>query len=299
MFKEIRDMKIFKLTYGLMAAAMLSFVSCNINDYPEFDDSDAFVAIQSTTAAIAENAGKTLEIPVMLTSLNGLSGSVDFTIEPASTAGAVEGTNFKVVNSSKTLTYSADAAVQNIVIEPIDNDTFGGDVKFTITLTNPQGVNLGANKSCVVTIEDNEHPLAFILGDYTGKGEENWDGDVEWAARIEKDATDLNKVWITHFLPSCDGAVYGVVNAEKTTITIPLGQEIHPHSSYNIVLDGYHADTEARMESSESIVGKIDANGNISFDGYYMGAYAISKSTGTGAGWWTLVLDGTVLNKSN
>ena len=290
-------MKIFKLTYGLMAASMLMLASCNLNDYPEFDDADAFVAIQTKSASIQENAGTTLEIPVMLTSLSGISGSVDFTIEADATAGAVEGTNFRLANSSKTLTFSKDAPSQNIVIEPIDNDVFAGDVKFTITLSNPQGVNLGASKTCVVTIEDNEHPLAFILGDFTGKGEENWDGEVEWEAKIEKDPSDLNKVWITHFLPSTDTAIYGTVNEDKTEIVIPLGQPIHPHSSYDIVLDGYHAADESRMLSSESIIGKIDADGNISFDGYYMGAYAYSKSTGSGAGWWTLVLDGTVLLK--
>lgn len=290
-------MKILKLTYGLMAAMMLSLVSCNINEYPTFNDSDAFVAVQTQTAAIAENAGKTLEIPVLLTSLSGVSGSVDFTIEPTATSGAVEGTNFRIVNSSKTLNFSKEAPTQYIVVEPIDNETFGGDVKFTITLSNPQGAKLGASKTCVVTIEDNEHPLAFILGDFTGKGEENWDGEVEWAARIEKDPTDLTKVWITHFLPSTDTAVYGTVNEDKTEIAIPLGQPIHPHSSYDIVLDGFHADTESRMESSEKIIGKIDADGNITFSGYYMGAYAYDKSTGAGAGWWTLVLDGTVLIK--
>ena len=61
-------MKIFKLTYGLMAASMLSLASCNLNEYPEFDNADAFVAVQQTSASIAEN-GETLSIPVMLTSL--------------------------------------------------------------------------------------------------------------------------------------------------------------------------------------------------------------------------------------
>ena len=55
-------MKIFKLSYGLVAATLL-LVSCDINKYPEFDDANAFVAFQSSTAAVGEEDGS-VEIPV-------------------------------------------------------------------------------------------------------------------------------------------------------------------------------------------------------------------------------------------
>ena len=132
-------MKIFKLSYGLIAAAGLMLASCVKNELPSFSDGDAFVAIQTSTASVAENAGKAIEIPVLLTSLSGISGSVDFVIEPDSAKGAVEGVNYKLGNASKTLTFTKDAPSQSIIIEPIDNNTFGGDVKFTIKLSNAQG----------------------------------------------------------------------------------------------------------------------------------------------------------------
>lgn len=292
-------MKLFKLTYGLMAATMFSLASCDINDYPEFDDANAFVAVQTQSASIAENAGKTLEIPVMLTSLAGQQGSVDFVITPDSVAGAIENTHFTIGNESKTLTFTKEAPVQNIVINVKDNDVFEGDKKFTIELVNAQGVKLGASKKCVVSVEDDEHPLAFILGDFTGKGTENWDGEVEWSTTVSKDATDLNKVWLTGLLPSTTTAVYGIVNEDHTEISIPTGQTIEPHSSYDIVLDGYllKDGAETRLQSGENIIGKIAEDGTISFPDYYMGAYAYNKTTGVGAGWWTLVLDGAVLKK--
>jgi len=186
-------MKIFKLTYGLMAATMLSLASCNLNEYPEFDDANAFVAIQKSSASVAEN-GDVLEIPVMLTSLSGIAGSVDFTITPAESAGAKEGEQFKILNDSKTLTFTKDAPTQYIRIQPIDNDTFSGDTKFTINLANSQGAQLGANKSCVVTIEDDEHPLSFILGTLTAKGTSYFNGEQEWEIVLSKDAEDLSKV---------------------------------------------------------------------------------------------------------
>ena len=120
-------MKINKLTYGLMAASVLSLASCNLNDYPEFDNANAFVAIQQSSASIAET-GEELSIPVMLTSLGGLQGSVDFEITPDSEAGAQEGVHFTVLNASKTLTFTAEEPTQYIKLKIIDNDEFGGDI---------------------------------------------------------------------------------------------------------------------------------------------------------------------------
>lgn len=291
-------MKLFKLTYGLVAAMALSLASCSLNDEPEFNDADAFVAIQQTTAFVAETGNK-LEIPVMLTSLAGLQGSVDFVITPDSAAGAVEGNHFTIGNESKTLTFTKDTPVQNIIINVKDNNIFEGDKKFTIELVNAQGVKLGANKKCVVTVEDDEHPLAFILGTFTGKGESNFGGDLEWTVRFEKDATDLNKVWITNLVPggsSSNSPVYGIVNADKTELLIPVLQETAISSSYpHIVLKGY--DGESEEELQDNVKCKIAADGTITikdiFGAYVYGDDAMSD----GLGWYELVLQNAVLTK--
>ena len=276
----------------------LSLASCSLNDEPEFNDADAFVAIQKTTASIAETGNK-LEIPVMLTSLAGIQGSVDFVITPDSAAGAVEGKHYTIGNESKTLTFTKDAPVQNIIINVIDNNIFEGDKKFTIELTNVQGAKLGANKKCVITLEDDEHPLAFILGTFTATGTSNFDGELEWETTIEKDATDLNKVWLTGLVDGTTTAIYGTVNAEKTEIAIPLEQAVHPHSKYDIVLEAYGWDGSARfeLESGAPLVGKIAADGTISFPDYWFGGYAFSKDDGSGAGWWDLLKNDVVLKK--
>lgn len=291
-------MKLFKLTYGLMAAAALTIASCDINKLPTFDDADAFVAFQVSSASIAEDGG-TLEIPVMLTSLSGISGSVDFEIVSDS-LGAKEGTHFDIVNSSKTLSFTKDSTTQKIVLNVIDNDTFGGDVKCTIKLTNSKGVNIGASKSCLVTIEDNEHPLAFILGAYAGKGTSQFYDEEEWAAKTEKDASDLTKIWITGLVPDTSNPIYGTVNAEHTEISIPVGQLIHPHSTYDITFEAYHCENGERgdgLNTGESVIGKIAADGTLSFPDYWLGGYATNKSTGAGAGWWDLMHDDVVLKK--
>jgi hypothetical protein len=291
-------MKINKLAFGLVAAALMSFTSCS-NDYPTFDDADAFVAMTSSSAYVAET-GKTLKVPVMLTSLSGIEKTVEFSLTPDETSGAVEGTHYKLVNSSKSLSFTKENPTQYIEFEILDNDIFEGDVRFTITLTKPDGLNLGANKTCVVTIEDDEHPLAFILGTFTAKGTSQFDGELEWSVRIEKDATDLNKVWITGLVDGTTSAIYGTVNADKTEISIPLEQQVHPHSTYDILLEAYGWDGSARyaLEDGVPLIGLIAADGTISFPNYWYGGYAFNKSDGSGAGWWDLLWNDVVLKKN-
>ena len=290
-------MKIYKIVYGMLAAALMTFASCS-NDYPTFDDADAFVAMTSSSAFISET-GDSLVVPVMLTSLSGLEKTVEFTLTPDSVAGAVEGTHYTLVNESKSLTFTKDQPTQYIKFKIKDNDVFGGDVKFTISLVQPEGLNLGANKTCTVTIEDDEHPLAFILGEFTAKGTSYFDGEIEWTARIEKDASNLNMVWITGLVDGTTTAIYGTVNEDKTEVTIPMEQQVHPHSTYDILLEAYGWDGSARtsLEDGAPLVGKIEADGTISFPDYWFGGYAFYKSDGSGAGWWDLLQNDVVLKK--
>lgn len=291
-------MKINKFAFGLVAAALMAFTSCS-NDYPTFDDADAFVAMTSSSAFVSET-GKTLKVPVMLTSLSGIEKTVEFTLTPDEKAGAIEGTHYRLVNSSKSLSFTKDKPVQEIEFEILDNEEFGGDVKFTIALTQPEGLNLGANKNCVVTIEDDEHPLAFILGSFTAKGTSQFDGELEWSVRIEKDATDLNKVWITGLVDGTTSAIYGTVNAEKTEVAIPLEQEVQPHSTYDILLEayGWNGSERTQLDDGVPLIGLIAEDGTITFPNYWFGGYAFYKSDGSGAGWWDLLWNDVVLKKN-
>ena len=286
-------MKINKLTYGLLAATMFSFASCDINEYPKFDNANAFVAIQQTSASISET-GEELSIPVMLTSLGGMNGSVDFEITPDEQKGAVEGTHYTILNDSKTLNFTADAATQYIKFKIIDNDVFGGDVKMTITLKNAQDVQLGASKTCVVTIEDNEHPLAFILGTMTAIGYDYFSGgaEEEWTATFEKDPADLTKVWIYNICSGgCSLPVYGIVNEEKTEIRIPVGQATANTSSNDVILEGFRDNGETDIENGDCIIGKISEDGTITIEDWF-GAHAYSAGTTNSAGWYAIEMGG-------
>jgi hypothetical protein len=273
-----------------MAAGLL-LASCNINELPEYDDSNAFVAFTSSAVSVGEEEGSK-QVEVLLTSIGGIETTVNFEVAPAETAGAVEGKHY-TIEGSKSLTFKKDAPTQKITLNIIDNDTFDGDVKFTIKLLDPEGVQLGASKTCSVTIEDDEHPLLFILGTLSAKGVSDFNGDTEWEVRIAKDDSDLSKVWIYNLVPggsSSSSPVYGIVNDEKTEIRIPVGQEVAVSSSYpHILLNGFYGDTEEKIPTGGYITGEIAEDGTISIKDYFGSQVFSDDAASNSLGWYNLM----------
>jgi hypothetical protein len=282
-------MKIFKLALGMAAGLLLA--SCNINELPEYDDSNAFVAFTSSSVNVGEEEGSK-QVEVLLTSIGGIETTVNFEVTPAETAGAVEGKHY-TIEGGKSLTFTKDAPTQKITLNIIDNDTFDGDVKFTIKLLDPEGVQLGASKTCSVTIEDDEHPLLFILGTLSAKGVSDFNGDTEWEVRIAKDDSDLSKVWIYNLVPggsSSSSPVYGIVNDEKTEIRIPVGQEVAVSSSYpHILLNGFYGDTEEKIPTGGYITGEIAEDGTISIKDYFGSQVFSDDAASNSLGWYNLM----------
>jgi hypothetical protein len=291
-------MKIFKLTYGLMAATMLSLASCNINEYPSFDDGDAFLAFTSSTAAVGEEAGS-LEIPVLLTSKSGLSATAEIEVVADETGtGAIEGTHFTIEN--KTLTFSGlEGATQKIKINVIDNDVFGGNKSFTIRLKEGGSVKLGAAKTCKVTIQDDEHPLAFILGTYGASADSYFSsrGHFDWDITISRDETDINKVWIGDLDPyfaangytAANGSniFYGIVNEEKTQILVPVGQTLGYQNTALVAFVA--ADPDVDETEGDNVVIDIKDNGQTLVITNAWGIYD--------DGWWNLFRGPITLTK--
>ena len=282
-------MKIFKLALGMAAGLLLA--SCNINELPEYDDSNAFVAFTSSAVSVGEEEGSK-QVEVLLTSIGGIETTVNFEVTPAETAGAVEGKHY-TIEGGKSLTFKKDAPTQKITLNIIDNDTFDGDVKFTIKLLDPEGVQLGASKTCSVTIEDDEHPLLFILGTLSAKGPSYFNGDTEWEVRIAKDDSDLSKVWIYGLVPggsSSSSPVYGIVNDDKTEIRIPVGQEVAVSSSYpHILLNGFYGDTEEKIPTGGYITGEIAEDGTISIKDYFGSQVFSDDAASNSLGWYNLM----------
>lgn len=240
-------MKISKFIYAAVVGGVLA--SCQSVDTPMFSDKDAFVAFDSKTTSIAENAGGEVKIPVSLVASKGLGVSVGFEIDTTAYAGknaAKEGVNYRLKNTSNTLSFTADGEmVAYISIEPIDNGDYNGDVCFDIKLSAPEGCNLGANYTTTVTISDDDHPLAAagILGTYSVVGQtpfSNVPGPFYWTCVVSKDNDYVNRVWFTQVTPDLQGLtpnkVMGTVSDDFNTITIQSGQSLGTVGSYNFSL---------------------------------------------------------------
>ena len=257
-----------------MAAAAFMVTSCDVNEMPEFSDSDAFVAFSSTTSSVDENVeGGYVELPVTLTSLGGLNGTVDFEIVD-SLSTAVANINYTIANESQTLTFTKDAPTQTIKFNVVDNDVYGGNLKICIKLTNPQGINLGADQTCTLTIIDNEHPLLFLFNDYSYHITDNWGDSYDGVGSITRDNDDDTKVWIHNILTPwfvsagyTPNPFYGFVNADKTEIAVPAGQATGYSSGSSINLYvGSDPDLAGDMyDSGKSLIIKILDGGNTLF----------------------------------
>lgn len=259
-------MKISKFIYAAVVGGVLA--SCQSVDTPMFSDKDAFVAFDSKTTSIAENAAREVKIPISLVASKGLDVSVGFEIDTTAYAGknaAKEGVNYRLKNTSNTLSFTADGEmVAYISIEPIDNDGYNGDVCFDIKLSAPEGCNLGANYTTTVTISDDDHPLAAagILGTYTASGVSPFEDDngatFTWTCEVVKDADYIDRVWFTQIVPTESGAVYksvmGTVSADFKSITINAGQDLGTYgSTYTLSLDFNGASSATAYVSNNTI----------------------------------------------
>lgn len=259
-------MKISKFIYAAVVGGVLA--SCQSVDTPMFSDKDAFVAFDSKSTSIAENAAREVKIPISLVASKGLDVSVGFEIDTTAYAGknaAKEGVNYRLKNTSNTLSFTdGGEMVAYLSIEPIDNGTYDGDVCLDIKLSAPEGCNLGANYTTTVTISDDDHPLAAagILGTYTASGVSPFEDDngatFTWTCEVVKDADYIDRVWFTQIVPTESGAVYksvmGTVSADFKSITINAGQDLGTYgSTYTLSLDFNGASSATAYVSNNTI----------------------------------------------
>jgi hypothetical protein len=287
------------ITYlSIIIAGGLLGASCNLNETPAFDDGEAFVAFDKIDISVNEDAA-TLRVPVRLTSLGGKTATVSYEIfelpTPASGSdkGARDGRDYDLVGGSSVLTFAANSPVQYVEFDILAHaGDFTGDRSFGVKLTSSGNVNIGAADSVAIKILDLDHPLAFILGNYIGSGIDAWDGSLySWSGVVfEKDPEgDVTKVWIKQMFESVNSSakIYGIVNAEKTEIAIPVHQSAGVVSGYNAYVDGAEIPFALIAEGQKLI---FDINGTISIHGdYQVGVTAYNPTTQAMAGWFERV----------
>lgn len=284
--------KIFTIiSIAVLAAAA---VSCNkLNEYPVFDDADAFVSFGAPSVSCEETDG-VVKIPVTASSVAGLKTTIAFEVEDGT---AKAGTNYKV-SGAKTLSFDADHRTNYISIDVVNLEgVFTGDLKFSVKITSGGDLAVGADDVCTVTIADLDHPLAFILGDYTASGSDYNGAPLEWTMTLKKDAEDVNVVWFYNLFcadgwADDDTMYYGVVNEDKTQITIPIGQGTEYKYSNGNPVSLYSFDEDEEDVLTGNIVVDIKDDGKtLQFDNQPMWFYI------EGAGTLNTVMGGTVCTK--
>lgn len=227
------------ITYFSIVALAAFAASCNLNDNPVFNDDDAFVAFDSPSASCNETDGE-ISIPVTLASVQGIATTISY---EAVDGSAKAGTNFDLVDGTGTLTFSAENRTQYIKVKIYDPEVtytdegereggrYTGDLKFTLKFKSTGSVNASADNSCTITINDLDHPLSAILGDWTFSAVCRG-ADASWPCELRKDPDDDHLVWFYDLVylsrsgwDGWDTSYYGIVSEDLTTITIPLGQE--------------------------------------------------------------------------
>lgn len=221
---------------GTVTAAiilMAGMISCEEADLT-FDQGNAFVAFKDAGGTLTENARDPIAFEIYYASLS--TGDVSVTLEFDAEGidnPAVEGVDFRVV-SGKNLSF-ASGLVQVAEIEAIDNDLRDMNksvrVKLAVDGPTPVGKGAGVNGTYLLTILDNEHPLARWIGTYSVDADSYGDvlnGDPEGAwdeawevttSPVEDDETKLSMVGIAYG----DVPVIATVDQEAMTITFPAG----------------------------------------------------------------------------
>ncbi len=286
-------MKKIKLYIGILVSLVLFGACDQLNDYPVFDDADAFVAITAERFSAPENAG-TLNIPVRLTSLAAKSATVTFELIDGT---AKSGEDFQLKGGASVLTFDGSDPVKSIQIDILPHTgVFTGDRSFKVILKTANGVNIGSIDTATVTINDLDHPLAAILGTYSASALNYFSGAaLSWDNTLfEKDPDgDVSKVWISGNILGTSGAgagskIYGIVNEDMTEISVPVHQKV-VNTSYNAFFDGIDADGNI-MEDGAKIVFeiKVGAKTTIELNENAAGILAYNITTGAYAGYYQI-----------
>ena len=298
---EERNMKkIYLISAVAFSLALLA--SCDgLNTVPVFDDADSFASLTVSSQGIDENGGQ-LVIPVQVASTSPLKTSVAYEIVEGTAKKSVD---FKDTNTSGVLTFSGGdkgPRVKNIVIDIINRDgEYTGDVTFTINLVSATGINIGAEKSCKVTIYDLDHPLADILGKYSATCTDV-SGPMSFELELLKDPKDPEIVWCNHLCPTTPNTfnnVYARVEGEKgnRTLIVPTGQVFQENYQddgaailYICINDGgYYIDDTNDIVFTQTPTGFVTENGYGYVTDRYLwyGGFVYGKESGDYITVWT------------
>jgi hypothetical protein len=244
-------------------------MSCEERDLT-FDQNNAFIAFRDTSGSMSEKSREVHDIELYYASRT--TAAISVTVETDTTGiekPAVEGLDFNIV-SSRTFSFESEL-VHMLEIESIDNDLKEGNKSVNINLIGdngtPVGMAGGKNAAYMLTIMDDEHPLARWIGTYDVyadsygdvlNGEPDGAWDETWEVTTSAVAYDDNKLSIVGIgggsLP-----VIATIDLDSMTITLPGGADVGG--------DGYGFDEALIWRGDYDNVEEADVVGFIQNDG--------------------------------
>lgn len=222
--------KIVKIIAGLAAVASLAACSqkAEYKTYP-------YVRLNADSYTYAEDAG-TVTIPVYVYAdgaerTDKVNTEVSFVVTDGT---AKAGINYSVEPASGVLSFDGTSEAK-ITVKIVDlPGEYTSDLNFSIEITGASnGFTLGGLTGTTVTIKDNDHPLANILGTYkTGTVADNWGDEYVITSVVAPVAGSTSEVTVTNLCPYSLSQGYahtltGVISDDHKTLTLTSPQSIY------------------------------------------------------------------------
>lgn len=268
----------------MLLGLMLILPSCDTNEADYLSKGNSSVMFDSKASKTVKEDGGIFKLPVILAGLpSNNQVAVKFEVDIENSL-AKEGVDFVI--KSKELIFSEGFGVQNLEIEIIDNDLYEGDKTFSVQIASVSGARIGALDKLQITIVDDEHPLAIILGGYNQADYLLKDGSLKdvYPISINSIPGSITKVAIQNFWNG-GTEIIAEVDLETNEISILPGQTIYVDKTYGAAIAVYIDAAAGVYDTTSPIVGTISENG-IEFGAWgsrvsagFFGTYVMSVLT--------------------
>lgn len=273
--------------------ALLLAASCNRKVEYQFE---SYATLYNSSYAVAENVGE-LRIPVLVNNTNGADVQISVKVNEGK---ALDGVDYEVVSPANgLLSFTGETDSLDVVIKIIAFEgEFTGAKDFSVNITSAtDGLSVGTINTANVIIQDLDHPLSMLAG--------QWEGTVQFASNpptplpavlnITIDETDetYSKViiegWEAH--PNYGGyalPIVGIYDAKRSTLLVPPGQAAWGVDGYGFVFYGFDGSSAVNLELV------YDPKTETLTQANYYGCYS---TAGSDQGWWSLYQPGAVFTK--
>lgn len=223
-----------KNIYLFISAIALLLVSCDRK--VEFKH-ETFATLSTVRYTVREDAG---EFTIPVTIYNPTGDEVQLIVKTDDET-AVQDVDYEIVTPANgVLTFSGDESQKNVVIKLNHNKAFQKSKTFYLSIAaTDENFVIGNLNTATCVIKDAEHPLDMFIGEWKGTALSVSEGtSYPLTVNISEDESDetYTKLKVDGLEPTQLSSVTplnGVVNAEKTQLTISGGQQIGYHDAYS------------------------------------------------------------------